>query len=615
MGFIRKNLIFILIFLLAFFLRFNYDLFINGYNFDELAMVSIAKQSFPFGILKACSDLDYHAPFYYFIIHPFTNLSQEWVYIRLLNLIFSLVNVFIFYKIGTLIKDKKTGLILALILSVNHLEISTVSFVKFYCFCFMLFSANIYYLVKIFKKNEGYNKFALINICFILSSTLGFLTILTQYLILFIVKKNKKTIYSFFISLIGFILYLPIFFKQFLIAQQTIISPHSSYSGLSFLAFYNLLNDYLTPLVNYCCNLITIESCVYLANFIKSIKNFTFDYLSFFVFLFLSLIPILISIYLVIIAIKNSSLIKKLNTINLIYLIVFVSLVIFEKTGLIPIYLYPFGIVILISLGAGFSYIKNKKIMLICLIYLFLAQIIIPNTYPSIKRGAEKAKIYYVFEEYFKNKDENTHYIVTNGGRFLKKYYNSKKIIDFDSEKMKGSFKKEFISYLFGEKIANTANKNNFAILIKNIIFNDIKNPSFEEYFNKTVLNNINKGEKIILCFYADEYPFLLNKDEIKNAYNKNYYPHLSKATIKNAISEEIIFDSGYLSEIIMSYSNKYLIELLDKNFEKINVEQYQKTQNDKYIKTFEGNTKENSLYLAQNSINGWIFITYQKMK
>lgn len=614
MGFIRKNLILILIFLLAFFLRFNYDLFINGYNFDELAMVSIAKQAFPFGILKTCSELDYHAPLYYFIIHPFLNLDYEWIFIRFLNLLFSLINIFIFYKIGTLIKNKKTGLILALILSVNHLEITTVSFVKFYCLCFMLFSFNIYYLAKILKKDRGYNKFAFINILFILSSTLGFFVIFIEYLVLYFTKKNKKIINSFFISSIGFILYLPIFLKQFSIAQQTIISPHSSYSGLSFLAFYNLLNDYFTPLINYCCNLITIESCVYLANFIKSIKNLSFDYLSFFVFIFLSLIPILISIYLFIIAIKNNSLIKKINTINLIYLILFILLVLNEKTGFIPIYLYPFGIITLISLGVGLSYIKNKKIALLCLIYLILAQIIIPNCYPPQKRGIEKAKIYYVFEEYLKNNDKKTHYIVTNGGRFLKNYYNSEKIIDFDSEKMKGSFKNEFVGYLFGEKIKNSANKANLANLIKEIILKDVKNPAFEEYFKKEVLEKINKNEKIVLCFYADEYPFLLNKDEIKNAYNKNYYPHLSKATVKNAISDEIIFDSGYLSEIIMSYSNKYLIELLDKNFKKINVEQYQKTQNDKYIKTFEGNTKENSLYLAQNSINGWIFITYQKM-
>ena len=37
MDFIKKNYILILIFLLALGLRLNYDIFINGYNYDEIA--------------------------------------------------------------------------------------------------------------------------------------------------------------------------------------------------------------------------------------------------------------------------------------------------------------------------------------------------------------------------------------------------------------------------------------------------------------------------------------------------------------------------------------------------------------------------------------------------
>ena len=80
MSYLKKNLILISIFLVAIELRLNYDIFINGYNFDEIAIVSIAKQNFPLEIFKKISSLDYHAPLYYLIIHPFTYLQNEWIY-------------------------------------------------------------------------------------------------------------------------------------------------------------------------------------------------------------------------------------------------------------------------------------------------------------------------------------------------------------------------------------------------------------------------------------------------------------------------------------------------------------------------------------------------------
>ena len=69
MDFLKKNVFLILILLLGFILRFNQDIFMPGFNYDEFAMASIARASFPFGILKNCANLDYHAPLYYLIIH------------------------------------------------------------------------------------------------------------------------------------------------------------------------------------------------------------------------------------------------------------------------------------------------------------------------------------------------------------------------------------------------------------------------------------------------------------------------------------------------------------------------------------------------------------------
>ena len=104
-----KNYKLFLILTLAVFLRLNYDVFINGYNFDELAIMSSAVQSFPFDILKTCAKNDYHAPLYQLIVHFFTYFNPEWLYIRLFNIVLSVLNVYIFYKLGKLIKDRNTA--------------------------------------------------------------------------------------------------------------------------------------------------------------------------------------------------------------------------------------------------------------------------------------------------------------------------------------------------------------------------------------------------------------------------------------------------------------------------------------------------------------------------
>lgn len=613
MGFLKKNICLIATFILAIFLRINYDLFINGYNFDELAIVSLAKQETFKEVVKSIATLDYHAPLYYFIIRPICLLKNEWVYIRLLNLVFSLLNIFVFYKIGTILKNKKLGLFLALFLAINHLEIATVSFVKFYCLCILLFSFNIYYLIKIIKKDEGYKKFALFNILFILSSTFGFIFVFIEYFTLFIFKKSKVLLNSFLFSLVSFFLYLPIFINQYFITKETILSPHAGYSEVSLLSFYVFLNDYFSPLINYCCNLVTIESCSLLSDTIKSIQNNSLDVISLFSFLLLSLIPVIIALFLMITAIKDNKIIKKINVISLIYLIFFSSLVLFEKTGFISTYLYPCGIIALVSAGYGVLCLKNKKIATILFIYLIFAQLIIPNCYPISKRGVEKAKIYYVFENYFKKQDKNTSYIVTQGGRFLEKYYSKEKIFSFDLEEMSGNYKKRYLNYLFWEKIKQ-ATKKNLKDLIEDDILNNKKSLEFEKYFKENVVEKTKKNEKIILCFYADESPFLLNSDEINLIFKQEYNPHLSKVNLKALLSDEIIFDTSYLAETIATYSYTQLIELLDNNFKRTTIEQYQKTQNGYYVKTFEGNLKDDTLFLAKNVAQGWIFVTYQKI-
>ena len=215
----KKNIILHLIILLAIFLRVNYDLFTPGYIFDELAMVSLVKTHSLIEIIKNIANLDYHAPLYYLVASIFTNFDNEWIHLRFLNLIFSILNIYVFYLIGKNIKNKNLGYILAILLAVNHIHISITSFVKFYCLCFLILSLIILNLIKILKFKNNYKQLGILNALFCLSTTFGFVFVFIEYLFLYLRKrKNKKQLpdllISFIISMFGFVLYLPIFVIQ-----------------------------------------------------------------------------------------------------------------------------------------------------------------------------------------------------------------------------------------------------------------------------------------------------------------------------------------------------------------------------------------------------------------
>ena len=572
--------------------------------------MSSAVQSFPFGILKTAATNDYHAPLFQLIVHFFTYFDNEWIYIRLFNAFLSVLNVYIFYKIGSLVKDKNTGYISALVLAVNHLAISTASFVKFYALAFLLISINIYYFIKILKYNSGYNKFAVCNILFILTSTYGFIFIFLEYLYLLISKRNKNLYKSILISSIGFILYLPVLLVQIKTNFSNIFSPHGYYSEFAPISLYNALNDYFAPFLNYCCNIQTIAAFTLLLKFIKSGQiHYLLEFIVF------SAIPVIIALFFIFKSIYKNKYVRQINIISLSFLIVFIIMTKLELTGFISIYIYPFALISLISIGCGVLICNKRKIAIGVFVIYILINLSILNSYPADKRDFFRAKIYGCIEQYYKD-NENVKLVVTSGGRFLKKYYKQKVIFDFDSEKINGVFQREYISLIFGKEVADKINKINAFELLKPLIINKYRNPDFEKYFIKNVYDKLQKNETVTLCFTGEENYFLDKYDDYVLWLNKMpYNPHLSKADFKFALSDyETVMDTAVLGQIINSHSYEYLIDLFDKYFKRVKFEQYTKTNNDKWIKNFEDTTDTYStLYLAQNTTKSWIFVTYKK--
>ncbi len=619
MSFIKRNYLLFLIILLAIYLRFNIELFLPGYCFDEMAMVSVAKQNFPLEILKQAALQDYHAPLYYLIIHFFTYFPKEWLLLRFFNLTLSIINLVVFYLIGKSLKNKNLGLILALFFCVNHLFISTVSFVKFYCMCILIVSLSLLFFIKSLKNEKHLLTLGIINAFYIYSATLGFIFVFIEYLVLYLNNKKitKNFLKSASISAIGFVLYLPILIYQSKIAFNNIISPHGAYGGAYLPEILGIFNDYISPFLNYCCNYDTMSASEIFYIFLSELLKHKFDITMLAIWVVFSLIPVLIAMYLNYKSLSINKKYKLLAILGYLYLAAFIILIKLQVLGLVTIYFYPFGLIFIILAASGTLNIKNNKMKLFMLCYLIIIQLIVSNVYPLSKRDAEKDKYFYCLEQYFqKETNKNKLYIMTAGGRFLKLYYKDKNIISFDYEQMGASHNHRFINMIYGSDFSKNVNKYNIQNEMKKVIKKSIKSTDFENYVRQNVIEKLEKNQELTVAIYTDASPFILSEQNIGKILNsKNYRPIFTDAI--KLLNTDLGYENTNISDmfdVVSSYSNIYLFEILDANLKRTKIEQYIRTEYFDYKKIFdEKNIPQSTIWIAQHANKGWVFITYVK--
>ena len=614
MNFLKKNYILISILVLGAFLRINLDTFITGYNYDEFAIVSIARLDF-INMIKSIATQDYHAPLYYFIAHIFAGSDCAFLYLRFLNIAFSLINIFVFYKIGNLIFNKKAGLIFALFLAVSHIEIINTNFIKFYCLDFLLVSSIIYFGLNYSIKKTRLKFFTTANILLTLGFTFGYMFSFFAFLFLYLKNKEKIIIKHLGFCTIGLFFYLPILFFQTKMAFSNILGIHGTYPSLSLSAFYILFNDYFSPLVNYACNSESIESMPLLIKCIKCLTQHTpFDHISLFGFILLSFIPTIIGLFGMFFAIKKEKMAQLIFRMSLGYLIPFLILIKLEITGFVPTYLFPVGISFIILSLWGLNLI-NSKIKYVLITYLICSHLIVPNVYPIDKRETPY-KIYGNIDEYVKKIDDNIPIVVFDAGRFTKSYYKEKNIFALDYEQIQGMNGRKMIEILYGEEFSKRANTKNYKELLKPIILNNLNTGTIDKHLEENLFSKIKKNEKMILILNLDASPFIYTDSKIKEILNMNYEYHLGNSSIfyqASGLSKKRI-TVGELGEVALSHSMKLISKEIEKKFKIVKIEQFTPQKKSTYKKTFE--TSEiaySTLDLLKMPIAGWIFVTYQK--
>lgn len=609
MKFIKKNLAIIIILLLGLFLRVNFDTFLFGYNFDEYAIVSLAKLNF-IDMFKAIAQEDYHAPLYYIVVHFFIGFKNCDLYLRFLNIFISLLNIFVFYKIGKLLCNKNLGIVLSLIFAVSHLQISIANFIKFYCLNFLLISISIYYFIKFVKYGKNSIKLGITNLFVCLSFTFGIVFVFLEYLILFLNKNKKEVLKSSAIALLGVILYIPILFFQTQSALNNIISPHGNYPSLSFFGLYMLLSDYFSPLTNYSCNTETVEAIALIVKSLRSIvEKSNFDLISYMSFVILSFIPVSIGVIGIINSYKND-VVKKLFYLALGYFTFQIIVTKLEITGLIPLYSYQGGLILIILSTYGLYKIKNK-IKWFLIGYLICSQLIITNVYPIEKRET-KHKIYGNIDKYIEKIDKDTPIISIDAGRFAKYYYKNKNIISLDSEELQGSHDTKWLKLAYGDDI----NKKNLKNKIQKAILNNKESLELNEYLEKNIFKNINKNSEMVIILNFDGSAFIFDEKELKTRIQKKYDSHLENSSLKYQLykKEDEILNQSSLGDVITSHVIRLISNEIEKEFKIIKIEQFILTKNGIYEKISQQNENFPKTYqLLESSALGWLFVTYQK--
>lgn len=227
--FLKEHYILISIMLLGAFLRL-YHLDFQSPWLDEMYTLNETNPNKSFSEVLPELLAREQQPHLYFILLRFLNLilGQSLYVIRFFSVIVGLTGIYAIYLLGKSLFDKKTGIIAAVLLSVNYFHVWYSQEARPYAMFFM-FSTFAFYRLIVYIKNSN-RKNAIIYGIFaslmIYGHFFGLFILFSQYLILLVFlvlekKDNKKTFFinSFIAGIITFLLWIPTI-KVFLIVTK-----------------------------------------------------------------------------------------------------------------------------------------------------------------------------------------------------------------------------------------------------------------------------------------------------------------------------------------------------------------------------------------------------------
>jgi uncharacterized membrane protein len=495
-----KNFILIFFFGIAFYFRV-WSLDKGGLWYDEIGSLSVAKESFPFGILDMLYHQDFHCPLFYFLLHLWIKIfGQSEFFLRLFSVVTGLSNLIVIYFAAKQAESSKAGITALILGSLNSLLIYFSQEIRFYNLSVFFVSLILLFLIKLNKNFSVKNLSGLVfaNLGLLYTFTLGIIFVFFEIVIFFIyicIRKKfmvKKFILSQAVCGFFFLPYLPTFWHHVKVSSNSFVKTFDwgNFNPIDvFVSVQNFFSPFIFQYHDYYPNTYSM----YMEIFGK--QDFTYFFLLFVI------IPIIIYTFGILKCIARRDI---LLVLFLIFLCVFSTEVYFaysEKFILHSRYIV-FNLPILIVLaGIGLSRIENKKIyysMVLSLIFINLIYLVfIPFSAPKMKRTQYYNKVQSVLEKYkFKQED----IIVFNyGTRFIKNYYPKYTGLVFPLDIEYAYFYKDKASlgHIFEEKFLNSLNKNNARENLRSYIGQPESPESFKKYLKAGIIDKMSKNARL----------------------------------------------------------------------------------------------------------------------
>lgn len=359
-----------LIILISAILRFSILDDPNGLWYDELVSFKEASFTNILYIIFYTLKTDIHLPLYPLLLHSWGEIFSFADYtLRAFSAICGIITVLASYLIGKELKSKYTGLICASVFALNSFLIFYSQEVRVYSFLMLLSTLYLLFLVRIknnYKNKWNYVAQILCSLAILNSSIFGFIFIFFQVLAFVIyiffsksVRDEKFKAIKFFLisNLILLILTSPILLYLCVNKDHYIMQINGFYCDWS--SIFVVFQNWFTPVLNG------------LFNNPRHYMDALFSNLTFFNITFIW-VPVLLSFYFIIYAIKKDKFSIALFIASLLFLLVQIAAFKFTNFKILPRYTSIAFPNILILVGYGLSRINFNKYLKFSFISIFL---------------------------------------------------------------------------------------------------------------------------------------------------------------------------------------------------------------------------------------------------
>lgn len=487
----------------------------DGFWYDEVIIYYESIQPFPFGILEVVGP---NVPLYQFLLHFWINIFGNGdIILRFSSVIIGILTIIVGYFCGKELDSKKTGLLVASLISFNSFFIYYSQEVKYYMFLAFLTTLATLFLLKVNNKHSKFNYLGLIlsNLAIIYTYTIGFVFVFWElflyFIYLFIRKKDQIKRFLYY-HLVFLLLCIPFLIKSFDIAttytSRAIGGWDAFYWDLSIIPI--ILQDWFTPVL------------VGIHNIPANYFNQTFDSSNIIFKVVFLLVPAIIYL------IGITSGIKKKNY----SIIILLTALLFVITELITSVFTSFKCMarytilslplIIIFTSYGLSSLKSKflkhTLITTILVLNFYYLIVYPNSAPKLSRPEGHKLPGIILSKYdFNEKD----YFITPTRTYLfDKYYS----INGSKINLQKTFLKpeNNLNLLIGEESANKINKDNNYDIFKDYLKNKLYSKDLENYVVQNIFNHIEQDRYFVIIINKN---FLIDPSYLdKIVLNDKYY-------------------------------------------------------------------------------------------